>query len=168
MPPASLGAGRHRRGRTVPSVKDDVRWKTCNYPWTTSPDPMRAIYLDGIVLDEYADMDPRVWSEIIRPALADRRGWAVFIGTPKGRNAFFELWRRSQAEEGWFSMLLKASDSGLIPASELALARRDLSEEQYAQEFECSFDAAVVGSYSGRRLARADADQRIDGVPYDP
>jgi hypothetical protein len=133
-----------------------------------NPDAMRGIYLDGIVLDEYADMDPRVWSEIIRPALADRRGWAVFIGTPKGRNSFFELWRRSQAEEGWFSMLLKASDSGLIPASELELARRDLSEEQYAQEFECSFDAAVVGSYYGRLLARAEADKRIAGVPYDP
>src|SRR5262249_516920 len=52
-----------------------------------NPDALRGIYLDGIVLDEYADMDPRVWSEIIRPALADREGWAVFIGTPKGRNA---------------------------------------------------------------------------------
>jgi phage terminase large subunit len=133
-----------------------------------NPDAMRGIYLDGVVLDEYADMDPRVWSEIIRPALADRRGWAVFIGTPRGRNAFFELWRRSQAEDGWFSMLLKASDSGLIPASELELARRDLSEEQYAQEFECSFDAAVVGSYYGKLLARAEADKRIAGVPYDP
>ena len=77
-------------------------------------------------------------AEIIRPALADRLGWAVFIGTPKGRNAFFELWRRSQKEEGWFSMMLKASETGLIPASELELARRDLTEEQYAQEFECS------------------------------
>src|ERR687888_995800 len=72
-----------------------------------NPDALRGIYLDGVVLDEYADMDPRVWSEIIRPALADRQGWAVFIGTPKGRNAFFELWRRSQTEEGWFSLMLK-------------------------------------------------------------
>jgi phage terminase large subunit len=133
-----------------------------------NPDALRGIYLDGIVLDEYADMDPRVWSEIIRPALADRQGWAVFIGTPKGRNAFFELWRRAQAEEGWFSMMLKASDTGLIPESELALARRDLSEEQYAQEFECSFDAAVVGSYYGKPMTRAEAEKRIAGVPYDP
>ena len=65
-----------------------------------NPDALRGIYLDGIVLDEYADMDPRVWSEIIRPALADRQGWAVFIGTPKGRNAFFELWRRAQSGGG--------------------------------------------------------------------
>jgi hypothetical protein len=133
-----------------------------------NPDAMRGVYFDGIVLDEYADMDPRVWSEIIRPALADRRGWAVFIGTPRGRNAFFELWRRSQTEEGWFSMMLKASQSGLIPDSELELARRDLTEEQYAQEFECSFDAAVVGAYYGKLMARAEAERRIAGVPSDP
>ena len=129
---------------------------------------MRGIYLDGIVLDEYADMDPRVWAEIIRPALADRQGWAVFIGTPRGRNAFFELWRRAQAEEGWYAMMLRASESGLIAESELALARRDLTEEQYLQEFECSFDAAVVGSYYGKLMARAEADRRIAGVPCDP
>ncbi len=133
-----------------------------------NPDAMRGIYLDGIVLDEYADMDPRVWSEIIRPALADRQGWAVFIGTPRGRNSFFELWRRSQTEDGWFSLMLKASETGLIPASELALARRDLSEEQYAQEFECSFDAAVIGSYYGKLMFRAEQEQRIAGVPYEP
>jgi phage terminase large subunit len=133
-----------------------------------NPDAMRGIYLDGVVLDEYADMDPRVWSQIIRPALADRQGWAVFIGTPKGRNAFFELWRRSQSEPGWFSMMLKASDTGLIPESELESARRDLTEEQYAQEFECSFDAAVVGSYYGKPMMRAEAERRIAPVPYDP
>ncbi|HEY7664201.1 MAG TPA: hypothetical protein VH934_13875 [Xanthobacteraceae bacterium] len=133
-----------------------------------NPDALRGIYLDGIVLDEYADMDPRVWSEIIRPALADRQGWAVFIGTPKGRNGFFELWRRSQSEDGWFSLMLKASGTGLIPESELALAKRDLSEDQYAQEFECSFDAAIVGSYYGKLMAQAEHDKRIASVPYDP
>jgi phage terminase large subunit len=133
-----------------------------------NPDALRGIYLDGIVLDEYADMDPRMWSEIIRPALADRQGSAVFIGTPKGRNGFFELWRRAQSEPGWFSLMLKASETGLIPESELALARKDLSEEQYAQEFECSFDAAVVGSYYGKQLFRAEQDTRIGNVPCEP
>ena len=125
-----------------------------------NPDALRGIYLDGVVLDEYADMDPRVWSEIIRPALADRQGWAVFIGTPRGRNAFFELWRRAQSEEGWYSVMHKASETGLIPESELALARRDLTEEQYAQEFECSFDAAVIGTYYGKLMLRAEAEGR--------
>jgi phage terminase large subunit len=133
-----------------------------------NPDAMRGIYLDGIVLDEYADMDPRVWGEIIRPALADRAGWAVFIGTPRGRNAFFELWRRAQTEEDWYAVMHKASETGLIPASELALARRDLTEQQYAQEFECSFEAAIVGAYYGKLMLRAEAEGRIAGVPYDP
>jgi hypothetical protein len=133
-----------------------------------NPDALRGIYLDGVVLDEYADMDPRVWSEIIRPALADREGWAVFIGTPRGRNNFFEMWRRAQAEPDWFAMMLKASETGLIAESELALARRDLSEEQYAQEFECSFEAAIVGSYYGKLMAQAEAAKRIARVPYDP
>jgi phage terminase large subunit len=64
--------------------------------------------------------------------------------------------------------MLKASDTGLIPESELALAKRDLSEEQYAQEFECSFDAAVVGAYYGKLMARAEAERRITDVPYEP
>jgi phage terminase large subunit len=133
-----------------------------------NPDALRGIYLDGVVLDEYADMDPRVWSEIIRPALADRQGWAVFIGTPRGRNGFFDLWRRAQSEPDWFSLMLKASDTGLIAPAELALARRDLSEAQYAQEFECSFDAAVIGAYFGALMREAETAGRVAGVPYDP
>jgi phage terminase large subunit len=131
-------------------------------------DALRGIYLDGVVLDEFADMDPRVWSEVIRPALADRQGWAVFIGTPKGRNAFFDVWQRSKEEADWFSLMLRASETGLIPDSELELARRDLSEDQYAQEFECSFDAAIVGSYYGKLMAEAESGNRVSGVPYDP
>ena len=131
-------------------------------------DALRGIYLDGVILDEYADMDPRVWAEIIRPALADRKGWAVFIGTPKGRNSFYELYKRSQVEKDWFSLMLKASETGLIATDELELARRDLSEDQYAQEFECSFDAAIVGSYYGKLIAQAEADKRVTGVPYEP
>lgn len=133
-------------------------------------DALRGIYLDGVVLDEFADMDPRVWPEVIRPALADRQGWAVFIGTPKGRNSFHEIYKRSQTEPDWFSLMLKASETGLIPEDELALARKDLSEDQYAQEFECSFEAAIVGAYYGKLMQQAEADKppRITGVPYEP
>ena len=163
-PLRSLGATVHESELRV----DYPRGEQVRLYGADNADALRGIYLDGIVLDEYADMDPRVWSEIIRPALADRAGWAVFIGTPKGRNAFFELWRRAQSDENWFSLMLKASDTGLIPANELELAKRDLSEEQYAQEFECSFEAAVVGSYYGKLLARAEEERRIAAVPHDP
>lgn len=131
-------------------------------------DALRGIYLDGVVLDEFADMDPRVWSEVIRPALADRKGWAVFIGTPKGRNEFYKLFERSKSEADWFSLMLKASETGLIDQDELDLARRDLSEDQYAQEFECSFEAAIVGAYYGKLMRLAEEDKRIAGVPYEP
>jgi phage terminase large subunit len=80
-----------------------------------NPDALRGIYLDGVVLDEYADMDARVWAEIIRPALADRAGWAVFIGTPKGRNAFFALWRRAQSEANWFSSCSRQATPASFP-----------------------------------------------------
>jgi phage terminase large subunit len=133
-----------------------------------NPDALRGIYLDGVVLDEYADMDPRLWSEVIRPALADRAGWAVFIGTPRGRNEFYQTWMRAQADPAnWFALMLKASETGLIPQAELDLARRELSEEQYAQEFECSFDAAIIGSYYGKLMAEAERDKRICGVGHE-
>lgn len=133
-----------------------------------NPDALRGLYLDGVVLDEYADMDPRVWSEVVRPALADRGGFAVFIGTPKGRNAFHALWQRARRDPDWFTLMLKASETGLVPEDELASIRRELTEEQYAQEFECSFDAAVVGSYYGRLMGQAEEGGRIAGVPYEP
>jgi phage terminase large subunit-like protein len=108
-----------------------------------NPDALRGIYLDGVVLDEVADMRPQVWGEILRPALADRQGWAIFIGTPKGINLFSELYFRAQKETGWCADLRRASDTGVIPPAELEQAKREMSPSQYAQEFECDFAAAV-------------------------
>lgn len=131
-------------------------------------DRMRGLYFDGVVLDEVADMDPRAWSEVIRPALADRGGWAAFIGTSKGRNDFWKRWNEAQGDPEWFTLMLKASESGLLKASELADMRKTMSEEEYQQEMECSFDAAVKGAYYGRLLDAAQTEGRIGNVPYDP
>jgi phage terminase large subunit len=128
-----------------------------------NPDALRGIYLDEVVLDEYAQMRDGLWSEVIRPALADREGNATFIGTPMGRNAFASLWGRAESDPAWFSLMLKASESGILPAAELAAARQEMSADQYAQEFECSFDAAVQGTYyAGTDPAggRGEADRR--------
>jgi hypothetical protein len=130
------------------------------------PDSLRGLYLDGVVLDEYAQMRPRVWSEVIRPALADRQGWAVFIGTPMGRNAFHELYERAKADPAWLARLHRASETGIIDAAELAAARAEMSAEEYAQEFECSFDAAILGAYYGPLIAAAEAEGRIGRVPW--
>jgi len=131
-------------------------------------DRMRGIYLDGCILDENGDMDPRAWAEVIRPALSDRKGWATFIGTPKGRNAFYEIHKVATEQDDWFSLVLKASESGLIDETELADARLTMSPEQYAQEYECSFDAAIVGAYYASLIADADRDGRITGIEIDP
>lgn len=131
-------------------------------------DRMRGIYLDGVILDEYADMPPAAWGQVIRPALADREGWAVFIGTPKGRNAFWEIWEKAQGEPTWFTLMLRASETGLLPARELEDMQASMTPEQLAQELECSFDAAIVGSYFGKELADADAQGRICDLAPDP
>lgn len=129
-------------------------------------DRLRGLYLDGVILDEYADMDPRAWSEVIRPTLSDRQGWAVFIGTPKGHNDFYKVWKEADAD--WYRVELKASETGIIAADELADARKMMTREQYAQEYECSFEAAIQGAYYGELMARALEDKRIGSVPYEP
>lgn len=139
-------------------------------------DRLRGIYLDGVVLDEPADIDPRAWPEVIRPALSDRKGWAVFIGTPKGRNAFYEIWAGDSEgkwpgainDNDWFSLMLKASETGILEASELEDARKTMSVDQYEQEYECSFQAAIQGAYFGREMKQAEEDKRITRVPWEP
>jgi hypothetical protein len=134
-----------------------------------NPDRLRGTYLDGCVLDEYADFRAGVWGEVIRPMLSDREGWATFIGTPKGRNEFFELWELAGKEpDRWFRQMLKASESGLLSAKERAEMALDLTPDQILQEMECSFDAAITGAYFGALIADAEHEGRIREVEYDP
>lgn len=133
-----------------------------------SPDRLRGLYHDDCVLDEYADMSPRIWSEVIRPALSDRNGSATFIGTPKGRNQFWEVYDAATRNPEWYTALFRASETNIISLGELEAARKDMSEEQYAQEFECSFQAALIGAYYGKEIAAIENKGRVTGVPHDP
>lgn len=126
------------------------------------------IYLDGVVLDEYGDMDPRAWKEAIRARLSDREGWAVFIGTPRGMNHFADLWGDVQNDPRWFKMRLRASETGILSPRELEDARQMMSEEDYAAQYECDFAASTKGSYWGKEMARAEKEGRITAVPYQP
>lgn len=107
-----------------------------------NPDSLRGIYLDGVVLDEVADMRPNVWGEVIRPTLADRKGWAIFIGTPKGINLFYEMYQTAMGEPDWFCKVYRATDTGLVDSDELDAARRSMTEQEFAQEFLCDFTAS--------------------------
>lgn len=130
-------------------------------------DALRGGYFDDVTLDEYADMAPSVWGSIIRPMLADRQGSATFIGTPKGRNDFHELFEKAEGNREWFRFLLRASDTGILPQSELQASRQDMTPEQYEQEYECSFEAAILGAYFGKEIAEAERAGRICEVEYD-
>jgi hypothetical protein len=133
-----------------------------------NPDALRGNFLDGVVLDEMADMKPSVWGEIIRPLLADRLGWATFIGTPKGHNAFYDIFNEAQKKPNWYTKVLRADQTNLLPQSELDDAKSTMSDNQYEQEFLCSFEAAIVGAYYGQEMRRITDLDRITTVDYDP
>jgi phage terminase large subunit len=163
--------------REIPGVSFNESELRCDLPngariyllGADNPDAIRGMYLDGVVLDEVAQMPPSLWGQVIRPLLADRNGWAVFLGTPKGHNQFWELFKRGSADDGeWMARMYRASETGLIGDLELASARKDMTDEEYEQEFECSFTAAILGAYYGKLLAAADADKRVGHVSHDP
>jgi phage terminase large subunit len=118
-----------------------------------NPDNLRGQYFDGVVLDEYGDMKPEVYSTVLRPALADRKGWVVFMGTPKGKNDFYKRWQLAlEKPNEYFSICLKASDSGILDEVEIEDMKSEMETEEWEQELECSFDAAFRGSFYGKAI----------------
>lgn len=131
-------------------------------------DAIRGLGFSGVYMDEFGDFKPSVWGNVIRPALSDRQGWAVFGGTPKGKNQFWSIRETAlQQPADWFLLELPASKSGLLPDGELEAARLQLSRDQYAQEYECSFEAAILGAYYGEELRELTETGRICDVAHD-
>ena len=130
-----------------------------------NPETLRGQYFDGVILDEIGDQNPKIWTDIVRPALADRKGWCLFIGTPKGHNHFKELRDRAEKEEGWGLLEFKASETGVVDDVELKAAKNEMGEDKYRQEFECSFDAAVEGSYYGQILNELEDKKHMQEIP---
>lgn len=165
----------HRFAGVIPGAKPnevDLRYDLPNGSkifllGAEDPDSLRGPYWDGMVFDEYAHVHPRAFPEIVRPALASRRGWALFLGTPFGRNHFYEIYQRAQRESGFLTRCYRASESGVIAPQELESAAHDMTPEQYAQEFECSFEAALIGAYYARELEAARLHKRIRPVPWE-
>lgn len=133
-----------------------------------NPDSLRGLYFDGVVLDEFGLMPPNTWSEVVQATLIDRQGWAVFIGTPNGKNEFYGKALEAQRSPGWYFARYKASETGILADSELVKARSGMTSDEYAQEFECSFEASVKGAIYARELQAARESGRITAVPFDP
>jgi phage terminase large subunit len=167
---------KHIPGRTVneadlridierPAKGDRIRFMLLG---AENPGTLKGLYLDGVVLDEYAEMNPQIWSEVVRPALSDRLGWGIFIGTPKGQNHFYDIYQSAKNDpKNWFTAIYKASETQIIPRTELEANRSQMSEAEYMQEFECSFAAALVGAYYGKEMEEAETTERIRDVGYD-
>jgi hypothetical protein len=132
-----------------------------------NPETLRGQYFDGVILDEIGDQNPKIWTDIIRPALADRKGWCLFIGTPKGHNHFKELRDRAEKEDGWGLLEFKASETGVVDDTELKAARNEMGQDKYLQEFECSFDASVEGSFYGQILNELEAKKHMQEIPWE-
>jgi len=134
-----------------------------------SYDRMRGLYFDGVIIDECADIDPAAWHEVILPCLTDYNGWATFIGTPKGRNAFWKIHKQAAANDdgNWFSLVLRASESGIIPDDKLTELRANTPSPIYLQEFECDFSIGMPGAVYARFVAEAVREGRIADFPWD-
>jgi hypothetical protein len=130
-----------------------------------NPDSLRGQYFDGVIIDEVGDQNPKIWTDIVRPALTDRKGWCLFIGTPKGHNHFKELRDRAEKEEGWGLLEFKASETGVVDEVELKAAKNEMGQDKYLQEFECSFDASVEGSYYGTLLQEIEQKKHMQEIP---
>ena len=132
-------------------------------------DGLRGIYLDGCVIDEYANIEGKLFAEIIRPALSDRKGYCVFIGTPAGmNNNFYDLYQHANGADDWFNYKAKASDTKIVDPEELEKAREVMGEKKYLQEFECDWIANIEGAIYGDEIAKLDDKKQLARVPYDP
>ncbi len=130
---------------------------------------MRGLYFDGVVVDEGQAVPTSTLTAIILPALADRKGWLDISGTPKGwGNLLGDTFKTAQTDSDWFHQTLKASQTGILDPEELATLRKMMPENEYEQEMECSFEAAITGAYFAKELREADTAGRITSVPHDP
>ena len=150
----------------ISELKVDFYGRRIQLYGSDNPDSLRGQYFDGVILDEIGDQNPKIWNEIVRPALADRLGWALFLGTPKGANHFKDFRDRAEKEPGWKLLEFKASETGILPEAELAAAKKEMGEDKYAQEFECSFDSPVEGSYYAALIGKL-APERFAEFPQD-
>ena len=128
---------------------------------------IRGISLDGCVFDETQSIKPTIFPEVIRPALADRKGWCIFIGTPKGRNNFYQLYEQAKKNPKWYACTYKASETQILDDEELQAAKDVMSKDLYEQEFECSFQAAITGSYYGTIIEDLVREKRMVSNLYD-
>jgi len=127
---------------------------------------MRGLYFDGVVIDEPEDINPSAWNTVIRPCLSDYEGWAIWIGTVKGKKGQWERYKTAMENKKWFAMLLKASESGVLPKDELQDLKEGMTEDAYQQEYECNPNIGRPGAIYAKEVTEAEAGGRV--IPFNP
>lgn len=122
---------------------------------------MRGLYFDGVVIDEPEDIDPMAWPSVIRPCLSDYKGWAIWIGTIKGKKGQWQRYVDATKDDDWFSLLLKASESGIIPADELEDLKKGIEPDIFEQEFECNPNIGRPGAIYAKEVTEAELGGRV-------
>jgi hypothetical protein len=131
-------------------------------------DAIRGMYFDKAIVDELADCDPRLWQSVLRPALADRQGRGLLMGTPKGRmNMLYDLSKVLPDDPEWSFHRYDVTQTNMLRPEEVEGARRDMSGAMFEQEFMCSFNAALVGAVYGREMDELQAKHRLTTVKYE-
>ena len=134
----------------IAELRSDFMGRRISLYGADNIDSLRGTYFDLVVIDEYAQINPSLFSEIIRPAISDRKGKVLFVGTPKGRNHFATLRDKAAlGKDGWNLLEFKASETGIVDQEELDAARKEMGEDKYLQEFEVDFHTPVEGAYYG-------------------
>lgn len=161
----------------IPGVKFNKTDLCCDFPngarltlyGGDNPEGMRGGYFDDLVIDEAADISVSLWTLVLLPSLLDRDGWVMFMGTPKGEgNLFSDIRDEAAADpDEWAQFIFKASETGYLSEKALQKARSKMTEDEYAQEFECSFAAAVRGSYYAREIDALTYLGRILPIPFE-
>ena len=134
-----------------------------------NPDSIRGVYLDGVIIDETAQVSASLIDEVITPALSDRKGFMIMVGTPQSmNNIFYDYYQKAQSNDKWFLYTARASETGIIDKEELDNALTVMGEAKFKQEFECSFTGNVPGSIYGDIISDLEDKKQLTTVPYDP
>ena len=139
------------------ATAETINGRTIRICGADRPDSLRGIGLSDLVLDEFAFMKPEVWDLILSPTLSEVQGHCLFIGTPEGKNHFYDLWLAAGREdnEEWEAFHFCSLDNPMIPKEEIDKARNRMSTQAFKQEYEASFEAAGGGSFSEEEVLYA-------------
>lgn len=135
-------------------------------------DALRGNHINGLVCDEFASMDPNVWSAVLMPALEQKKGWAIFIGTPAGRNQFYDLYQNGISNddlirEYWDSFMYRVTDTTVLEERQVEMMKRTMGKDLFDQEMMCSFTAAIKGAYYAEEIQSLQQDKQIGDFAWD-